>query len=411
MNTSSSVAEFSPEIGLLICCSRSHLDESHCRTLDRLLRCGLDWSKVIRAAERHAILPLLSSHLNRYSGLIPADVVDHLRSARQLNALRNTLLTNELCVLLERFQQHSLPAIMFKGPALSLTLYDHLLLRRFGDLDLLIHKSDLARTTTMLESNGYRLAISARQQRYFLKHRYHYSFIREDGKVVVEVHWAFTPRCWSCELEEETLWGQRSWVTYRGTMIPTLSPEHHLLVLCAHGAKERWARLQLVVDLSELIRRYPIDWQWVWAEAARIRRERVLLLGLALAQGLLAAELPARMKQRVANDDDVRCLVDILLRDFFSKHRWPLRGIHLHRYFFRVWHHPIDRYRYGREQLFGLPQRLMHLMTPSEADQIAWRLPTRLRFLYYVVRPFRLIYVYRNPRHMIVRLLRFFGLS
>ncbi|GAA5507261.1 hypothetical protein Rcae01_02716 [Novipirellula caenicola] len=39
------------------------------------------------------------------------------------------------------------------------------------------------------------------------------------------------------------------------------------------------------------------------------------------------------------------------------------------------------------------------------------RLPTRLRFLYHVFRPFRRIYVYRNPRHMIVQLLRFFGLS
>jgi hypothetical protein len=360
---------------------------------------------VLTAAERHAVLPLLYYHLAEHLAAIPQQVFDQLRRKFELNALRNSLLTNELCKLLRLFAEHDISVIAFKGPALSLALYNNLLLRQFGDLDLFINRSDLARMTALLDANGYDLNLSPAEQKYFLRYRYHFNFIRRDGKVVVEVHWAFTPRCWPFRLDEQLLWKQSTSLDMDGTPIPCLSPEHCLLALCAHGGKERWARLQLVTDVCELIRKYRINWDWILVETERIKRERVLLLGLGLAQSLLGLELPEKITKRLARDDAVRSLVNGLCDVFFGHSYWPLTGIQLHTFFFRVWPTWRDRLGYVRNTLARIPKKLEELVTPCKHDRDLLRLPHRLRFVYYGVRAARLAVRYRNPVRLLTRLL------
>jgi hypothetical protein len=45
-----------------------------------------------------------------------------------------------------------------------------------------------------------------------LKYHYHYVFVRDDGKVLVEMHWAFTRRYWPFQLDPARLWARRATV-------------------------------------------------------------------------------------------------------------------------------------------------------------------------------------------------------
>lgn len=400
--------ELPPEIALLLCCARQHLQVADAERLEQLLAGKLDWPLILKLADKHTVTQLLYHHLADWSDHLPDEVLQQLREAYQLGAIRGSLLTAELCGLLELFASHDLPTIAYKGPALSLALYDNLLLRHFGDLDLFIRKSDLPRATELLEASGYQLALSPREQEYFLKHRYHYSFVREDGKVVVEVHWAFTRRCWPYPLGDDALFQRSGSIKFKETSIPCLSPEDNLLVLCAHGGKERWARLQLVTDVAELIRRHRIDWPWVLAESQRIGRERVLLLGVALAHSMLGAHLPEIITERIERDQTVSNLVKQLRMLFFDDNDWPLRGMHAHRFYWAVWSRPSDRTGYLREVICDIPGKFRKLATPTQTDRIGSRLPRGLNFLHYLARPFRLAYAYRNPKRLLQRLSRFF---
>src|SRR5207244_11975507 len=59
-----------------------------------------------------------------------------------------------------------------------------------------------------------------------------------------------------------------------GTLVRTLSAEHLLLVLCAHGAKHCWERLGWICDVAELLRGTPaLDLSGMLAQARSLRSE------------------------------------------------------------------------------------------------------------------------------------------
>lgn len=143
-----------------------------------------------------------------------------------------------------------------------------------------------------------------------------------------------------------------------GETVLSFHPEDLLLILCVHGAKHYWARLNWICDIAELIRGHQgIHWERVMEQAVRLRSERILFLGLLLAGNLLGAALPE----------------NILQRDAFSlrMREW-------------LW----DRVRY---LLHRLPEYLYTVVTPNTRDQAMLVLPLSLSFLYYLLRPSRLL--------------------
>jgi hypothetical protein len=172
-----------------------------------------------------------------------------------------------------------------------------------------------------------------------------------------------------------------------GRQVRCLGPERTVLALCAHGTKERWSRLQLVTDVAETIRAHPdLDWRWLLGDAERMRRQRVVALGLALAHELLDAELPAEVGQRCAADPAIPRLVG-QIRDGSG---WPPHGTQAATYSWTVWNQRRDRAGYLR-----YVGRL--LATPNENDTNFLPLPGPLQFVRYLIRPLRLLAQYRNP--------------
>jgi len=382
--TRDSGASHSAEAELLLCCARTHRDHATADRLAKALGQNIDWPKLLRLGDAHGMLPLLYWHLSALRlGLVPSPMLQELRTHFERNHRRNLVMTAELIKFLKLFESHGIPAIPYKGPVLASVVYGNLALRQFSDLDFLLRKEDIHRAQAVLMSQTY-------QPQFVLKHARDVAFLqaesvfaRADGMSTVELHWEITPRYFSFPLNPDRLWERLDSNWLAGAMVQSFAPEDLLLILCVHGAKHVWSRLEWLCAVAELIRTTPrLDWDKVLAQASALGSTRILLLGLLLGHNLLALPLPPNVMQRIGADKvagvlawQVREQMFINLDRVPDEFTRPLILFHL-RVRERVW----DRVHYC----------IRLALTPTVGDWTTLRLPTSLLPIYYFLRPLRL---------------------
>ena len=387
-----------PEIELLLCCARVVRSPETAARIKALLHESMDWEYLLRTARRHGLAPLLYWHLSAtYTSTVPENAFDRLRAHFRANSLRNLFLTGELLRILNAFEACEIPAIPYKGPALAASVYGNLALREFHDLDILVHRRDVPKAREVLASIGYqaRYQLTRMQEAAFLRSQREHPFRRYDGKSVVELHWGIAEKQFF-PLDTERLWERLNRIPLAGNTILNLSPENMLLILCVHGAKHAWERLEWICDVAELIRvhREGVGWEHLMAQACMLGNERMLLLGLFLASDLLGAALPEEVSQRVRADPIVKALAEWTCEQLFRESNRPAGLLEGHEGApaFHIFHLKV------RERL---QDRIRYLVSkPTALRGEDWELlplPKFLFPLYYVLRMIRLTGKY-GPR-------------
>lgn len=261
-------------------------------------------------------------------------------------------------------------------------------MRQFCDIDILVRQSDLLKAKDLLLSQGYQteFPLSGTRERDYLKscQDHHYHFVHPDTEVLVELHWEITPKSISFPMAPQDLWERVEGRSLAGQEIRTFLPEELLLIICVHGAKHCWARLLWVCDVAQLIEvTRGMDWQRVMKLAERLGCERMLFLGLYLAQTLAGASIPAHIQPRIQADS----LVKSLARQVFKK------------LFQQSPHHPMAELLFHlqlRERQRDRIRDCLHFaFNPSAVDWALLPLPPCLSFFYYLLRPVRLLRDYR----------------
>jgi len=273
-------------------------------------------------------------------------------------------------------------AIPFKGPTLALKAYGDPGLRQFSDLDILVHKLDVAPVRELLVSRGFKPipALNSAQQAALLRFDCAYNFDNGRG-VVLDVQWGFGERHSAYVLDPNPLWQRLEPVNIGGKELLTLSAEDLLPVLCLHGFTHFWERLGWICDIAGLIDvRKDLDWQVVLQNATKLGFRRILLLGLLLAADLLDAQIPAEIRQAARDDTVVEGVAHQVQEQLFIDRDAPrglVRGAILD---LRMRERHRDRIR----------SCLRLVLTPRSYDWMSVSLPESLFFLYYLVRPVRL---------------------
>jgi hypothetical protein len=305
-------------VQLLLACARAHLNPATEANLQRLLSQPLNWEQVISLASMHGLLPLLHRHLREYSQEpgadgatspskpVPAEVARHLQSDFNVAVAGNLFLTAELINILRQLAAQDIPVLCYKGPSLAVLAYGNLLLRPFNDLDLLLQRHDLQRAEAVLTAMGYRLG----QHSDVEANEYAHCLSREVGpdatEAVVELHWSIAPRHEALPLPMEAIWKRTAQVDLCGTKAPVPAREELILLLCCHGYKHRWERLEWISGIASLLAgETPIDWRRLMSLARRWGVRRVLFLGLWLAHDLLGARLDKSVLRAVRRDATV----------------------------------------------------------------------------------------------------------
>jgi hypothetical protein len=373
---------------LLLSCARRELDTATKKRAGELLQQELDWSFVLKLAERNGLIPLLTFHLNRsFHDAVPAPVLDQLRGAARTNSVRGLVLTMELLEILEVLQTGGVRAIPFKGPTLALQAYGDIALRRFIDLDLLVREGDFESARSLLEQRGYRAhyPLTSEQERDYLAASGHVPLVRSDPDIMVELHTAVTPRAFAFPLDPAPFWNRLVSLPVLEKTLPGLGPEDLFIILCVHGAKHQWESLSLITDVAELIRAQPgLAWPRIVQQARVTRSERILCLGLHLAHHFLEAPLPAELEKLAAHEPHLPELATEIRARLFAD-ALPSPG------FWESWRF----YRRVRERAWdGWRFCLSMIFSPTVADWTRLRVPAPLSFFYYMFRPVRLLIKY-----------------
>jgi Uncharacterised nucleotidyltransferase len=368
---------------LLRACARPRTEVS-AASFAQLERNISGWQDLIRGAVEHGILPMLYSRLLEIPEAVPSDVLQLARREFERNAFHCMTNAEELLHVLGEFEEAGLAAMPFKGVVLGASAYDDMTMRPAGDIDLLIHYRDLQRATEILKHRGYELKTKTLEDGSpEAKDYFEFHFERESDGMVLELRWKLelTQPRYGYELGLDWLWDRRRSLSLAGAQVPNLDPVSSLLVLCMHGSKHAWSRWMWVCDVAKVIESEPgLDWELTRREAKRVGLERCLALGVLLAWRNAGAEVPQDVRRKLECDRDVSNLAD-----FFTKSILENPGAM-----------PAGRMPYHL-RILGFRDRVRMLVSPSilqpnDRDRAAIRLPRALEPLYYVIRPFRVLF-------------------
>jgi len=383
---------------------RTFGDDSEGTPPTNLLNSEFDWDYLLRLAETHCVVPLLYCSLTPSpqpsplggEGSPPQSATDPLRSLAEVrgklreafeeNARRNLRLTQELLEILDLLESRGIPAIPFKGPVLAHVLYRNLALRQFVDLDILVPKKNILKAKELLTAKGYSLhySLTPHQEAVFLDLDCEYLLIHSEHRASVELHWDFAPKYFPLNLDLESLWERTGRVSLSGRDIRVFSKEDLLLLLCVHASKHRWNRLQWICDVAKLLSESTeIRWDFVLDTASRTGCRRILYLGLLLAQEIGGVPLPQEISVGIQTDPKVRILADTVTQSLFlESYSQPGVSWATHWFGIRTRERLRDRLRYALSLLF----------LPTLVDLKSADLPVFLSFLYYFLRPLRLLF-------------------
>jgi hypothetical protein len=284
-----------PEASLLLACGRATVDPECAARIQALAEGGLDWPRLLALADRHGLRALLHRHLTRVCPeRLPAAPLHALRDYVQKNSAFGVLFTGQLLQLLAALDEHGVEAMPFKGPALAQTLYGHVALRHFCDLDILVRERDVWRASAVLEGLGFvaDFPIPPARRAACLRQDYVRLFRRDGGRTIVELHWGVARRSFAVRFDGDGIWPRLTSMSLQGRAVRMPADEDLLLMLCVHGSRHGWDKLEGLAAVAELVRRSPtLDWTSVWRRSETMHCRRMLAFALLLAHGLFDAPL------------------------------------------------------------------------------------------------------------------------
>jgi hypothetical protein len=369
----------SPELRLLLACAAG----APLQHLRGLLDTDFDWNFFHWLTEKHQLLPTVRRALEPLGFDLPAEVGTRLTSDFANHARRTLMLSRELLRALEALESQGVDAIPFKGPALAISAYGDVAARTFSDVDILIRPRDFERAAAALVAGGYRTEMELRPALVsrWVRTSYELAFARDELRHVVELQWGLAPAFYGFGCDVEELFTRARTATIFGESVPTISAEDQLLAVAVHGGKHLWWQLRWLCDLKFAANVPGIDWSAVLGRARRWRVERIVRVGVHLAQSLLAAEFPAAVVRWVKQDAMVEQIGRGLAGTIFAAQEIPADSFAYFRWMGRL-----------RERGFGRARFFWKLaMTPSVGEWEAVRLPRVLFPLYRVVRVVRLL--------------------
>ncbi|MDP9171911.1 MAG: nucleotidyltransferase family protein [Acidobacteriota bacterium] len=372
----------------LLCCAAAVRDDAARAQFTRLARRDLNWSYVLATSELHGLLPLLKARVEEFCpGVLPAKVSRELTRACLANAGRNLALTGELLRILALFEAEGIEAVPFKGPALAEQLFGSVGMRQFCDIDILVKPDAVIHARQVLTRRGYtpEFSLSPAREAEYIRAEHAFQLRRAEGDVVVELHWSFGSKDQVFPLAAADVWNRLGQGRLQSHAVRALSVEDLCLYLCMHGAKHRWERLEWICSLARLVENNPqIRWDALIETASHTGALRGLCLGLLLANDICALPLPVPLAELAAGDRDACELAARVRAGIFDPepvHR--TREFQRHAFYLKSRERFTDRARIVWFSCARIPH-------PLARDWDLFHLPTRMSFLYYLLRPLRL---------------------
>jgi Uncharacterised nucleotidyltransferase len=197
-----------PEAELPFCCARTHVDAHTTNRIKTLVWANINWAVLVETVLQHRTMSFLHSSLRAACPeAVPQPMLDQLQEYFYADAAQNRFLTWALIKLLLRLATHAIAAIPRKRPVLAASVYGHIALLHFHDLDILVPQQHVLRAIDLLIGEGYRSLhqFSHTQEATHLQSFHAFSLVREDGRVAGDLHWTVMTSDFAVSLDPKGL--------------------------------------------------------------------------------------------------------------------------------------------------------------------------------------------------------------
>ena len=338
-------------------------------------------------AMQHGLLPLLYTSLKKiietHHLFTATSLLETLKKYYLFYVQNNMLMTTQLLQTMKLLEENGYQALSFKGPSLAIKAYGDITLRQYVDLDILVKEEDAFEVATLLKRDGATSEqnLSLLTKSTCLNSAKDFSLFK--NQVHTELHWRLFEKKYNIPLVQCVSKVACQTVVINQQSIYTLEDETLLVYLCLHGAKHTFERLEWVCDIDRFIRNTNIDWHHAFSIATQAHSKRAFLLGLSLSKTLFHTPLPQFVEQEKVGQsiEELQHFVLERLTNTKSSPSSFKRNYEIFRFQSKLFDSKKQAILFNLSTFFKI----------STTDCQTFNLPNNLKFLYFPLRPLRLI--------------------
>lgn len=255
-----------------------------------------DWATLKHCAIEHGIFPIFYSRLLKTTSEdIPSEAASDFKTMYLLNLKKNIILEKELLRVISLLNKAEIPVMPLKGVFLAKFLYDDLASRHTScDLDLLVTREDIERTSRLLEGMGYCLDGIKCETKLCLRFNRAIQFAKKVpdlGIFKLDIHWNFCGRFVNTHVKE--MWLGAKEAAWGGSRIMVPSTEDLLLLLSLKAILGfEFINMRYLADMDRLITNFgeEINWETLIGKAKKIGANAALFFSLCLCRDIFNSD-------------------------------------------------------------------------------------------------------------------------
>lgn len=374
-------SKFPEELKLLILLSQNNNILFHETNFE-----NINWELFIELLRKHRLVShTIKNKLTKE--LLPNTIYERIKQIHISQSKKTLLFTSKLFKIHEILGKNNILHVFFKGSLLSLELYNNVGFRNFKDIDLLVDKKNIEKAATLIQDLDYsfiepKMKLSEKQKtvNYGISHHYH---LRHNvDPIDIELHWNLTNPKSFFSIESNEIIRNKIKLNFQDRLLPYISSSENIVFLAAHGAIHQWYRLFWLKDFSELLlKTNSEEINNAWELAKKLKLSKCFTQACILSQLIYKTNLPAFVKFNNNNNNSKLikvplksiAITELKQQGFFGKFKYV---------FYRLSLKPNTRYYFD----------LIYRLRTHFSDWESLKLPNNFFFLYYLLRPFLLIY-------------------
>jgi hypothetical protein len=293
----------------------------------------MEWARTIGLAHWHGVSPRLARALvvNHLDAELPHDLDDQLQSGYFTTMARNLALRRELGRVVDELRRHQVDVMVLKGAALVPIVHRDPGVRPMDDLDLLVHREDLALAEKVVTAAGYQSSGKAPATADDDDESYHHlpSLVRADGTVTIELHHKLGSSGSPPDFDVTGVWARAVRFDAGDATCLRPSDEDLLAHVCLHFLVDRvrlFSRraLRQICDIGAAVDAFSatLDWDRLTADASERRYGAALALALGTAAMVVDMRLPDDVLTNLAPRDVVPSAAEVGRRRVLRDRAW-----------------------------------------------------------------------------------------
>ncbi|MGM0407635.1 MAG: nucleotidyltransferase domain-containing protein [Bacteroidota bacterium] len=378
------VAPFPDELQLLVLLSRHKIGVEEDKKIKELEH-TVDWPLLLDLAKKHRLTSHLVKNIGFLSDNVDSNVKEQIVMVQKGLSKKALLFSQNIIQINQKLTQNNIPHLFFKGPLLSLELYNDIGQRDYKDIDLLVPVDHIEKARELIQELGFNMqapkpGLSQKQKKinYTLSHHYHLS--KPKSALEIELHWNMTNPKTFFPADTKRLILNAVHIKFSNHSIPYISRIENLVFLAAHGSIHQWYRLFWLKDFSEIIRQStPNQIYEAFKLSQKLKLETPFWQACKLSNSIYNIAIPDYIQKIRKNKSFIQsCTKSIAHKDLRQQ------GI-LGKIKFVL-------YRLKLKSDFKYYFSLVYRLRTHFTDWEILPLPAKLFFMYYILRPFLLIY-------------------